>query len=450
MESVTQALHVKLDSTKFSFTKSRLNKLTEPGTYYDTNKESSGLSLDIRSVNSAKTFRLRKRLNGKLIAVTIGIYPDKTIEQARNDARTAVNQINNGINPNNAKKVERQKQITLEEAFHNYLDFKKLQPSTIRGYKCSFKNVLAPLAKKEITSIAYPDVLKTHKAYSLRSHAEADRAMRLLRAIFSHSMDELIDTDGKPFILVNPVKKLFKAKQTHTLDRKVRKLEDDQIKTFFNHIEAMTSDSRPFFQTGADLLLILLFHGTRYTETAKITWQNVDMKYKRFWLDETKGGRRLWLPMNTYTYEVFKRRKALAKGSEYIFPSVNDQAKHLSDVKKPLKALLEDTGIQITPHDLRRTFLGLGNRLAMSAYTIKQLSNHAQAKNDVTSGYLTQSADELREPSQMIANRILELSGSELRTDTDSQLMDIFKGMSEDEKRKLIFRLENQTAKASG
>jgi integrase len=444
MTTVTQALHVKPDDTKFSFTKSRLNKLTEPGTYSDTNRESNGLTLEIRSTNSAKTFRLRKRLNGKLIVVTIGVYPGVTIEQARKDARTAVNLINDGINPNDAKKANRKKHITLEEAFNDYLDFKKLQPSTINGYKVSFKNVLSSLAKKEVTTISYPDVLKVHKAYSERSHSEADRAMRLLRAIFFYAMDETMDTDGNPIILVNPVKKLFKAKQTHTLDRKVRKLEDDQIKPFFEHFEAMRADPRPFFQTGADLLLMLLFHGTRYSETAQIKWHNVDMKYKRFWLDETKGGRRLWLPMNTYTYEVFKRRKALSTGSEYVFPSVKDQGKHLSDVKKPLISLLEETGITITPHDLRRTFLGLGNRLAMSAYTIKQLSNHAQAKNDVTSGYLTQSADELREPSQMIANNILELSGRKLRTDTDSLLIDMLKDLSDDDKRKLIFKLANQ------
>ncbi len=431
---------------KLNFTKKSLSTIVPPengrAVYSDSNEKANRLKLEVTKTG-LKTFKLKQKINGKPITVTIGRYPEMTIEQARKLAGAKQQEIQNGINPNKTKKAKRIKHATIEQIFADYLSHKELKPSTINGYQISFRNVLTPIAKKEVTQVTYEDILKLHKTYSSRSQAEADRAMRLLRAVYFYAMDELLDSLGEPLIKANPVRKLFKTKRVRPLERKTRKLEDDQIKPFINHIEAMTSDERPFYQTGADLILLLLFHGTRYTETAKIRWANVDMKYKRFWLDSTKNGRRLWLPMTSYTYNLFKRRKARATGSEFVFPSVTDSTRHLADVKKPLRDLLEATGIQVTPHDLRRTFMGLGNRIGLSAYTLKQLANHSINENDVTEGYVTQSADDLREPSQKITAEILRKAGRTI-TNQDDIILDMLKSLSHDEKRKLMFQLANQ------
>lgn len=437
--SVTPALHTN-ESKSFNFTKSAIEELHYKGRYLDSHKDANGLSLEIRSDSGPKTFRIRKRVNGKPSQVTLGRFPIITIAEARKMAREASALMAKGTDPNQIKKEQRQKAMTLEVAFHLYLDFKNLKLSTIRGYKTSFNNVLISLAKKPVTEISYDDVLKVHRLYSQKSTAEADRAARLLRAIFYYLMDELLDAKGKPLIIANPVKKLFKAKQIHHLDRKTRKVEDDQIKPFFKFFEQMTNDSRPFYQTGADLILVLLFHGTRFGETSKLKWSNIELRYKRFWLTETKNGRRLWLPMNDFTYQLFLRRKKMNMESEYVFPSVNNNDKPISDVKKPLRTLLEETGIKITPHDLRRTFLSLGNRIGLSRYTIKQLSNHSQSSNDVTEGYVTQTADELREPSQKIANRIFSLTGEDT-ADSDNFLNDLLMSLDTTQKTTLMRKL---------
>lgn len=426
----------------FSFTVKRLDDFTLKGTYTDTHKAANGLKMRIQKDGGAKSFFVINWLKGKQIITTIGRYPSVTIEQARQKARDIQTDITNGINPNLKKQFERTKSATLAQYFETYLTTKNLKPITVKGYRISFKNVLAPLAKKELTAISYDDVLKVHKAYTNKSPAEADRAMRLLRAIFYMAMDDIKDLDGRPLILENPVRKLGKNKHFTRLERKVRKLEDDQLKPFIDFMESLATDERPFYQTGADLALTLLYHGTRYSETAKMEWEQVDLKYKRFYLTETKNGRRLWLPMTTESEKVFKRRKRLNNGSPFVFPGATDQTKHLADIKKPLRLMLEETGIEITPHDLRRTFLSTGARLGFNDYLLKQLANHATG-NDITAGYVIQSADELREPAQRITNAYLTKAGR-TATDGDTLLKDLLSGLSEADKRKLALQLMNQ------
>ncbi|WP_178862078.1 tyrosine-type recombinase/integrase [Thiomicrorhabdus cannonii] len=430
---------------KFSFTIKRLDEITKKGTYYDTHRDANGLAYFLQTEGGKGSFIVRSRINNNRVNITIGKFPNVTIEQARKAARQIQTDLSNGINPNDKKRFERTKQSTLAQMYERYLTIRKLKPTTVSGYHQSFRNVLAPLADIEMTAITYDKVLRTHQDYTKRSPAEADRAMRLLKAIFNVAMDEIRDLDGRPLILENPVKKLGKNKHFTTLERKTRKLESDQLRPFLETVEAMTKDKRRVYQTGADLLLVLLYHGTRFTETASIKWDQVEMKYKRFYLTETKNGRRLWLPMTTETEKVFKRRKALSTGSEYVFPSATDDSRRISDVKKALKYLLEETGILITPHDLRRTFNATGTGLGISPYILKQLVNHAQSKTDVTEGYNTLNADDLREHSQRITDAILQKAGRSV-SNSDDALLQLIGQLSDDEKRRLIFKLSNQSA----
>ena len=59
-------------------------------------------------------------------------------------------------------------------------------------------------------------------------------------------------------------------------------------------------------------------------------------------------------------------------------------------------------------HDLRRTFATIADSLTITQYTIKRLLNHKSGA-DVTAGYIISDFDQLREPTERIAARILEI-----------------------------------------
>lgn len=433
---------MKLSKTHFNFTVKTLKELEPQKTRYlchDAHPKSNGLKIEVMP-SGKKVFRIKQKFKGLTKSISIGDFGLITIEQARLKAHAIQSQLQGGIDPNIEKKTSLNGKYTLEKVFDMYTNYRAVKPITIRGYKTSMKNVLSPLANKIISEISYSDVLTTYSQYEKISIAEASRAMRLLRALFNFAQEEITKYDGSPLVTQNPVKKIYKSRVIKKLERKRSHLEDDELETFTKFLDGLASNPYQYesYRTQADLLLILLFHGTRITETANIKKEMVDLKYGRFWITETKNGRNLWLPMTSFTRKIFERRMVFKEESPYLFPSVNDPSKKIYDAKKALKALKINTGIITTPHDLRRTFMTIGSRLGINAYTLKQLANHSiSSSSDVTAGYLFQTADELRQPSQKITDFIL---GEKNET---PQIKAMIENLSWEEKQELIKALAN-------
>lgn len=135
-----------MSDRKFRFTKKRLESIVKPNTrtrYYDEAIE--GLIIDV-TPNLVMSFRVYKWLasENKPLSITLGKFPNMGIEQARLQAKKYLLEISNGKNPIKEKKVKLQERYTLDFVFLDYLEKKKLQASTVRGYKqvinCYFKN----------------------------------------------------------------------------------------------------------------------------------------------------------------------------------------------------------------------------------------------------------------------------------------------------------------------
>ena len=74
------------------------------------------------------------------------------------------------------------------------------------------------------------------------------------------------------------------------------------------------------------------------------------------------------------------------------------------------KAIAEASGVSVSAHDLRRTYITLAESCDISPLALKGLLNHALG-GDVTSGYIVMSTERLREPAQRVCDRLLELIG---------------------------------------
>jgi hypothetical protein len=110
-------------ANKFRFTKKELEALPvgdKRVRYYDT--AVAGLVLEVY-ITGKKSFRVYKRAKGAKSAsqVTLGAFPNLTIEQARSQAREAINQLAMGVNPNEQVKGEVNANVTLDTVFTDYL-----------------------------------------------------------------------------------------------------------------------------------------------------------------------------------------------------------------------------------------------------------------------------------------------------------------------------------------
>ena len=86
--------------------------------------------------------------------------------------------------------------------------------------------------------------------------------------------------------------------------------------------------------------------------------------------------------------------------SVFVFPG-SGQSGHLVEPRKQLVRVKQQSGIEFSIHDLRRTFATIGDSLDISRYTLKRLLNHKINDDaDVTAGYIIADTDHLKAATQ--------------------------------------------------
>src|SRR3990172_9775630 len=97
---------MKQQDTSLNLTKRSIDALPLPKAgkrLYIYDSKVRGLELMVTGQGS-KSFKVYRKLNNKPIRVTLGKYPEMSIEQARNEAQKVISEMIKGKNPNEEKK----------------------------------------------------------------------------------------------------------------------------------------------------------------------------------------------------------------------------------------------------------------------------------------------------------------------------------------------------------
>lgn len=353
-----------------------------------------GFGLRITSGGS-KSFIVEKRIDGKVKRKTLGKFGPLTVEQARKLAHQYLGEVAAGKDPISDKKESDLKRITLLDAFEDYLLTRKdLKATTQHDYKRHIDGSFADWRKKTLSDITKDMVELRHRQLGERSHARANGAMRVLRAIFNHAMNKYEDKNGIPIIKVNPVDRLNKNRAWYTVERKQTVIKPHQLSDWY---AATLQLNQPV--TRAYLHFILLT-GLRRTEASTLRWEHVDFKDHTFIIPDTKNKRPHTLPMSEAIYDILLQLKTM-KQNEWVFPSPLHDS-YLKDPKEAVIRVREISGIYFALHDLRRTFITIAESLDIPGYALKRLMNHRDP-NDVTARYIISGVERLREPMEKIS-----------------------------------------------
>jgi len=440
---------------KFKFTKAALNKLSCPPDkvqilFYDTAQ--SGLAIRVKPTG-VKSFLIYKRIKGRTspVKVTLGKYPEMTIEQAQNQTKKELAVMVEGINPNELKQVHENERVTLEQVYSDYIAGRKLRPSSIRNYKQNLDCYLEEWKQKPLRSLTEDTIKQIHKTISKNSEAQANQTMRFIRALFNYAKYEYRGLDDTFIFAENPVKILSHQRSWNKVPRKQTRLHQDELSAWFNVIEETRLEAEAerevFTVSVCDAVIMALLTGLRKSELLELTWDRVNLQRKSFYIDKTKNGDPLQLPITDYLLEILKRRWASRSESLYVFDAPNDQGR-IIEPKKVVAKIGVSAGVSFGWHDLRRTFTSTAEILNVGGYTLKRLVNHRTSRNDVTAGYIILTAEELREPAQLIVDAILEQAGiKEPVKAIDAQISDLLGGLDEKAKRELLFQLAEQQVK---
>lgn len=400
-------------SNRIKFTKTAIDALSEPGIYRDT--ELIGFAVRVNA--TCKTYIVEKKVKGKSVRSTIGLHGNLTLSQARILAQGMLSQMAQGYNPNEVKRAERnqiehslkisRQHPTLDVAYDEYLKNRILKPRTLKDYDQVINNYLADWKNYKIGEISRIQVQQKYSELTLRSPAQANMAMAVFRAIFNFSLEHFLDEKDESIITtMNPVSTL-KAKRTwNKIKRRKGYIKQEQLSDWVDAVMNFTA-LRQELNTVRDFLITLILTGFRRGECQTLKWDAVDLKYGWITSNDPKNGEVHSLPMGERLWEIMKKRYD-QKYNEYVFASPRSKKKgYTSNLYEAKQKIINETGIQFTFHDLRRTFGTIAENLDYGQYTIKRLLNHT-VSDDVTEGYIQISDKKLRLAMQEIEDIVFE------------------------------------------
>jgi integrase len=366
--------------------------------YWDQNLRGFGLLLS--GVSNARAYVVQREIAGKTRRVTVGPANVLGLDEARERAQLVLAEFYQGKDPK-----ARGADTTLQETLDSYLEARKnLRPASITNYTDVIERCLEPWLDLPLRSIT-PDMVESYhrelqkqvaKDTRHSGHAMANRALATFGTLCNFAARR------DPTLPPNPVR-LRLERQWFPITRRERHVTVAQLPKFYAAMKELPN------QIARDYLLLLLFTGMRRTEAATLTWDDVDFGSKviRVAAMKTKAGRKLELPMTDVVHDLLVRRRQLGK-DKFIFPA-NSNHGHIVDPKHPLRLIAKATGIEISAHDLRRTYITTAESCDISWSALKLLVNHQL--EGVTGGYVQVTPERLREPAQKVCDKLKEFCG---------------------------------------
>lgn len=405
---------------RIKITKANLNTVVRPEAgqvdYYDT--ELSGFG--VRATKEALTYYVRGTLRGttKKPFIPIGRHGVFTPEQARTIARDYLRRLAMGENPH-PKYQKKEEIITIKDLYRQYISSRKspLADSTKYQYDSWMNNHFKEwqaLSADTITGTMVLDRLTSMEKNS--GKVQALNAIKLLRGLYRFGIALY---PGE--IIFNPVEAIreVRGRTWQELTRRRTCLTPETLPPWFSAVNEY------HLPKGRDYMLLLLYTGLRRMEAATLKWSDLDFKKKTFTFSPEKKAEvrpeddRVTMPMSEQLHKLLLKRRAVGWENEFVFPG-KYPSPHVSNPDNWKRDIIKTSGVTWTFHDLRRTFIKIAESLDIPHYALKALLNHSMG-NDVTGGYIIINTERLREPTQRVVDRIMELAMAKQVADQEQQ-----------------------------
>lgn len=366
----------------------------------------TGFALRVTAAG-VKSFVVEKRIKGQVRRKTLGRYGALTAEEARKEAQKFLGQVAGGADPIAEQRATTARAVTLGEVLEAYLAARKnLKPSTVHSYRRTQREAFADWTDRPIAHISKEAVAQRHARIGARSPAQANNAMRVLRALFNFAGGQYEDAQGKSLFPENPVARLSHTRAWYRVERRRTWIAPAHLPAWLAAVMALKQDG-PDSQDAmvADLLLLLLFTGLRRTEGLRLRWEHIDLDHRTLTVLDTKNREPLTLPLSDFLTELLTARRKITAGP-YVFPGTGEHG-HLIEPRPQMRRISEQSGVSFILHDLRRTFITVAESLDIPYYSLKRLVNHTIA-GDVTAGYIITNVERQRAPMERISRALLQ------------------------------------------
>lgn len=382
-------------NNKLNFTKATLETLPKPSAgkrayYYDTKMRGLGVSI---TSNGTYSFIVYRWVNGKPERVTLGRFPDLSIEQARRKAEVINATIAQGGNPNDQRRAERA-EITFGALFNEYLDkHAKVYKRSWDEDQSIFNRYLLPWQSRKLSTITQNDIESLHQKIGLnKGYYAANRLLALCSTVFNKAIKfELWDKK-------NPTLDIKKFPE----EERDRFLQVDELPRFFQALSQESNDNI------RDYITLSLLTGARKSDVLAMCWDQINLDRQEWRIPRTKNETPQTVTLTEEACFLLKQRKTTATNN-FVFPSTGKTG-HLTEPKKGWRRILKKAGIvDLRIHDLRRTLGSWQARTGASLLIIGKSLNHISPQS--TAVYARLDLDPVRASVEKATKAMLEAAG---------------------------------------
>ncbi|MGH1432637.1 MAG: tyrosine-type recombinase/integrase [Neptuniibacter sp.] len=312
--------------------------------------DEKGLYLLVRK-NGSKLFNLKYRFNGKEKKLSIGSYPDVTLQKAREKRDEARRMLVDGIDPSAHKKAQKaSEKLNATNAFQAIAlewfetQLKDKSPSyQVRVQRSLEANLFPYLGETPIKDINAPVLLEVLRRVEARGAIEtAHRVKQTAGQIFRYAIATgRAERDPTP-----DLKGALKPAQTKHFSAITEPKETGRLMVAIDHFEGT-----PVVK--AALKLSALFF-CRPGELRHLKWSDVNHEELRIELVAEKTHQQHIIPLSKQALAILNDLYALTGRGEYIFPSARGRSRCMSEnaIRVALRTMGYDNNT-MTPHGFR-------------------------------------------------------------------------------------------------
>jgi integrase len=302
------------------------------------------------------------KIQGKSGKYTVGRYPDLSLQDARREHQEARKHVQQGFNP--AKERKKKKQAVVAESQlakrRRVNSFKNIACEWVDQQKGGWSNshaeavistleinVFPHIGEESVETVSPPDILIILRLIEKRGSLEiARKVLQRTTAVFRYA----IQTGRATYNPAADMKGVLKS-------RPVQHMPSVRDKDLSKLLKDITANQKLHITTKLCLHFVALC-GCRPGEARLAQWFEVDLEAKEWTIpaERMKMRRTHVVPLSEQAIAVLVRAERIFGTETFLFPSVRDLKKPMSD--NAMSKALRDMGYKgkATPHGFRASF----------------------------------------------------------------------------------------------
>jgi len=359
--------------------------------------DGGGLYLLIHT-NGSKYWRLKYRFGGKEKTLALGVYPDVSLADAREQRQEAKKHLRNFVDPSEDRK--QRKQATVSKTVNSFETVAKewwnkqvgrwSPDHATRVWGSLEADVLRYLGHRPVSEITTDEVLAVVRRIEKRQALDvAGRVLQRCGSIFRYAIQTRRATN-------NPTTDCAGALETRKRQHRLA-LKKTELPAFLQALK--NYDGHPITRLALTLLTITF---VRPGELRSASWDELDLDNKiwRIPAERMKMGTEHLVPLSRQAIAVLDELRSYTGDDKYLFTGERSRLKPISDNTMIYAMYRLGYKSRATPHGFRTSASSILNEEGFNPDAIERQLSHME-RNQVRGAY-TQHAEYLKERITMM------------------------------------------------